>query len=494
MLTKIDRLLNNITMYRLVLYVLAFLSFVGVVFAAFGLVAGSALYMIGSLFCLLFTCYLSNNLFARMTRAAVNAESSAITAFILFLILFPATRVSDFGVLIFIGIAAMASKYIITVYNRHLLNPAAVGAIAAGLVGWGASWWVGSAWMLPVVLIGGLFVVRKTRRGYLFGTFVLTALVSIFASAWWMGRPLSFDLLQEAFLSWPILFFGTIMLTEPLTLPASKYWQMTEAGLIGLFFAAPFHFGPLYASPELLLVLGNLFACADGFKRLYRLKLEEKKELAPGVFEFVFSSQTKPMFTPGQYFEWTLPHDKPDLRGNRRTFTVASSPSESAVRLGIRMPTEPSSFKRALSDLKIGDVMFASNVGGEFILPRDPNKKLTFIAGGIGITPFRSMAQYVLDKKEKRDMMLFYACKTPSDFAFQDVFDRASESGLRCLYVATDRDGYLTEEKIKNETPDFLERFYYLSGPPAMVKSYQLLLKKMNIPSSQVHIDYFLGY
>ncbi len=494
MLTKIDQFLNNITMYRLMLYVLAMMSAVGIVLGFFGRVSGSGLSLIGSLICLLFVCYVSNTLFARMTGAAVNEESSAITAFILFLILFPAIQLTDYGFIAFAGVAAMASKYVITIYNRHLLNPAAVGAAVAGLTGWGASWWVGSAWMLPVVLIGGLLVVRKTRRGYLFGTFVLAAIASVFVSAWWMGRPLSVDLLQEAFLSWPILFFGTIMLTEPFTLPPSKYWQMSEAALIGLFFAIPFHFGEIFSSPELLLIFGNLFACADGFKRLYRLRLEKKTEIAPQVLEFVFSTETKPMFTPGQYFEWTLPHEKPDTRGNRRTFTVASSPLESTVRLGIRMPTEPSSFKRALSALKIGDVMFASNVGGEFVLPRDPKCKLTFIAGGIGITPFRSMAQHMLDQNQKRDAMLFYACKTPSDFAFQDVFDRASESGLRCLYVATDRDGYLTQEKIKQETPDFLERFYYLSGPPGMVQSYQMLLKKLDVPSSQVYTDYFPGY
>ena len=54
----------------------------------------------------------------------------------------------------------------------------------------------------------------------------------------------------------------------------------------------------------------------------------------------------------------------------------------------------------------------ASQLAGDFILPEDKNKKLVFIAGGIGVTPFRSMIKYLIDKNEKRDIIIFYSNRT----------------------------------------------------------------------------------
>lgn len=486
MLFLIDKQLNNVTMYRLMLYVLAAMAFVGV---------AADLSRFWSLACLLAVGYGANRLFAKVMGAAENAESSAITSFILFLILFPAEKPIDYGLLAFAAILAMASKYLVTWHRRHLFNPAAFAAVAIGLFGWGAGWWVGSAYMLPVVAVGGLLVARKTRRTAVSLVFAAAAFASMYASSRWFGPSVPFaELVREGFLSWPIVFFATIMLTEPLTLPASRAWQFAEAALVGLLFALPYQLGPFHSSPEFALLIGNLFALADGVKRTYRLRLVEKKEVAPGVFDFAFASDAPMRFAPGQYLEWTLPHANADQRGNRRTFTVASSPTEPHVHLGVRVPERASTFKRALADLKPGDALAGSNLGGEFVLPRDTSKKLAFVAGGIGVTPFRSMAQSMLDRNERRDAVLFYACKTPADFAYADLFDRAAAVGLRCVYLATERDGFLAEDKVKAYAPDFLERRFYLSGPNAMVESYRRLLRGMGVAAADIRTDYFPGY
>lgn len=486
MLSFVDKRLNNVTMYRLILYVLGAMSLVGVALDPS---------RIGSLACLLLVGYGANKLFARVMGAAENAESSAVTSLILFLILFPAETVADYSFLIFAAVLAMASKYLVTWHRRHLFNPAAFAALVVGALGWGAGWWVGSAYMLPIVLVGGVLVARKTRRLPVSFVFALAAFASLYVSARWFGSDVSAAaVLREGFLSWPIVFFATIMLTEPLTLPASRTWQYAEAALVGLLFAVPYQIGPFHSSPELALLIGNLFALADGVKRTYRLRLVEKTEIAPGVFDFAFASDMPMRFSPGQYLEWTLPHAHSDQRGNRRTFTVASSPSEPHVHLGVRIPEQPSTFKRALAGMRPGDVMAGSNLGGEFVLPNDPAKKLAFVAGGIGVTPFRSMARYFLDRGTRVDAVLFYACKTPADFAYADLFDRAATVGLRAVYLATERDGFLTEDKIKKDAPDFLERRFYLSGPSAMVESYRRLLRGMGVSAADIRTDYFPGY
>lgn len=474
----IDKFLNDITMYRLMLCVLGAYSAVGIVLAFAGVLQLSGPWLLASLVTLSAACYATNIFFSRLFHAVPNLESSAITALILFLILFPADKPSDLALVAFVGFLAMASKYLLTIRNRHVFNPAALGAFAAGLFGWGASWWIASPAMLPIVVIGGFLVVRKTRR---FQTVVFPFLLLSLAYA---TKSVS---LADALLSWPVVFFATIMLTEPMTLPESRNSQFFGAILVALLMAFPFNFGPIFSSPEFALLLLNL---ASAHKRLYRLKLLEKSEIAPGTFEFVFESDRAAKFVPGQYFEWTLPVANPDSRGNRRTFTVASAPSERLVRLAVRVPEKPSSFKRALVDMRPGDEIIGSSQGGEFVLPPDATKKLAFIAGGIGITPFRSMAKDLVDRNEKRDVVLLYSARTEQDFVFGDVFDRAESAGIRTVRVA----GIIPEDRVKSEIPDFLDRTFYLSGPNVMVESYARMLRSFGVRRGRIHTDYFPGY
>jgi len=479
----IDKFVNNITMYRLLLYVLGTTSAFGIVLAFLGVLAYSGPWLIASCVTLLVSCFVTNRLYVRLYRASENVESSAITALILFLILFPPSQASDLVLIAFAGFIAMASKFVLAIHNRHVFNPAALAAVVIGFFGWSSGWWVANPAMVAIVAVGGLLVVRKTRRFGMMGMFLIgffAALTVASPSASWLN----------AFVSWPIAFFATIMLTEPLTLPASRPAQLAEALIVGALIAVPFHFGPISSTPELALLIGNLFACAFGLKRLYRLRLVEKKELAPGMFDFAFASDRPAAFRPGQYLEWTLPHEKTDARGNRRTLSVASSPTENLVRFGVRIPENPSSFKRALSVMEVGDDLFGSNLGGEFVLPRDPSKKLAFVAGGVGITPFRSMVQDLVDRNEKRDVVILYSARTEKDFVYVDAFDRAKAVGVRTVCVP----GIIPEDRVKAEIPDFADRAFYLSGPNVMVESYAKMLKTLGVSRRNVHTDYFPGY
>jgi ferredoxin-NADP reductase len=96
------------------------------------------------------------------------------------------------------------------------------------------------------------------------------------------------------------------------------------------------------------------------------------------------------LFQPGQYIGLTLPHAHPDSRGSARTFTIASAPGEPLVQITTRLSTSPSTFKQALCSLSPGSVVEASSPGGQFVYT-DAARPAVFIAGGIGITPFRAI-------------------------------------------------------------------------------------------------------
>lgn len=503
-MSYIDKFLNSITMYRLVLYGLIILIALSIAFAFTNVLPLNGLHMLSSLVVITAAAAISNNLLGRVFKIPTNVESIYITAFILFLIMPPAGTLKGQVILALTAVLAMASKYVLNIKGKHLFNPAAIGAL---LVGFGGlvfpTWWVGSAVLLPVIIVLGLLMVRKVRRFDLFVSFLVVAVTAIVITN--LNYGVSFvDSLKSVFTSWPIIFFGTVMLTEPLTSPPTKNLRIFYGVIVGLLLGTSFTLGPLHSSPELALILGNIFSYIVSPKERLILKLKEKLQLAPAVYDFVFSSNKPMAFTAGQFMEWTLGHDNSDTRGNRRYFTIASSPTENEIHLGVKVPPEPSSFKKALIAMKPGDELFAGALSGEFNLPKDPTTKVVAIAGGVGITPFRSMAKNLMDTKQKRDMVLFYLSADQSEFVYKDVFDAAKTAGVKTVYMLTvegvapanwkGRTGRITEQVIKDEVPDFQNRHYFISGPPGMVEAYKKLLTSIGVPRMAIKTDYFPGY
>ncbi len=130
---------------------------------------------------------------------------------------------------------------------------------------------------------------------------------------------------------------------------------------------------------------------------------------------------------------------------------------------------------------------------------------MVFIAGGIGITPFRSMIQFMIDTKQKRDAVLFFANKGKDDVIYKDVFDSAFQTlGLKTIYSLSDESlvppgwkgyiGRIDMNMVKKEVPDYLERTFYLSGPHVMVTAYEEVLHSLGIKSEQIKIDFFPGF
>jgi ferredoxin-NADP reductase len=217
--------------------------------------------------------------------------------------------------------------------------------------------------------------------------------------------------------------------------------------------------------------------------------------LTQSIYDFVFAADSKFNYLPGQYIEYTLKVAKADSRGNRRYFTLASSPTEDEVLLGVKFYDKPSSFKETLLNLRPTDTITAFQVAGDFVLPQNKSKKLVFIAGGIGITPFRSMTKYLLDKNEPRDIILLYANKTNADIVYKSIFDEAEKTlGLKAHYIETDTVGRLSKELITTFVADAQERTFYISGPQAMVTTVKSILNDMNIPDHRIVSDFFPGF
>lgn len=501
----IDRFLNTTTIYRLVLYYLIGLIVVAVVFAFFGLIPFSPLPIIFSALFLIFVSWTTNTVFAKIWKVSANVESVYISALILVLIFAPLKTFGDLALLFWTAVLAMASKYILAINKKHLFNPVALAAfVMAFALNFSASWWVGTLPLLPFVLAGGLLIVHKLQRSDLILSFLVTFLATTLIAGVMRGSDLT-ALLKEGFFYSPLLFFAFVMLTEPLTTPPSKIWQRWYGALVGFLFVPQLHFAYIYLTPEMALLLGNVFSFLVSPKLKLTLTLKEKKQIGPGLYDFTFIPDQKPDFLPGQYLEWTLDHKNPDARGVRRYFTIASSPTENEIRLGMKFYNDSSSFKKALLAMENGQTVSAGQLAGDFVLPKNAKEKLAFIAGGIGITPFRSMIKYMLDKDEFRDVVLFYSAKTAPELIYRDLLKKAADKlNLKVVYTITDlqnlpsnwqdEKGYINEEILKHHLPDFKSRIFYLSGPKSMTDSFKSVLQKMGVLESQIKTDFFPGF
>jgi ferredoxin-NADP reductase len=504
----IDDILNTITMYRLVLYELIFLLAAAGVLGFFGIMPYTPAYLAFSTAFIVAVSWIVNKIFAFVFEAPTNPESTYITALILVLLIAPPGSLFDMSYLPLAAWAAalaMASKYILAWRKKHIFNPAALAvAVTAFALNQSASWWVGTPVLLPFVLAGGFLVTRKIQRFDLVIAYVVGAVVSIVGFDIAQGGNILTGLSQTLFYS-PLFFFATVMLTEPLTTPPTRLLRIPYGALVGFLFSPALHLGDVYSTPELALIAGNIFSFLASPKQKLVLKLKARNRLSPDVFEFVFAPSRMPAFKPGQYMEWTLGHRWPDSRGTRRSFTLASSPSEPDVRLGVKFYPKGSSFKKKLLAMREGDTIVASQRAGDFTLPRNKKKKLAFIAGGIGITPFRSMIQYLLDKQEPRSVVLLYSNKTPADVVYQNLFKEAERRiGMKTVYAFSDKASApigvpgvvprLDAQTIAREVPDYLERTFYLSGPRGMVVAFSDALAAMGVSERNIKKDFFPGF
>ena len=481
-LRKLDDVLNQTTMYRLTLYSLLWIVAVSVILNALDVLTAGVLWPLLGLGALSVGCFVTNQILSRLYRVPISQESSIITTLILFLILKPAQSWYDLVAYTVVGLIAMVSKFALS-YNRAVLvNPAAFAVWVGGLVTLSiGGWWVASKYLVVAVLIVGLLIVRKTRQFSL----VLSFLVPAAALLVWKGiSP------YDAFVSYPLIFLGTIMLTEPATMPAGRARKMMYGAFVGVLVGLrPEIFGYPIGPVEALL-LGNVLSAIMSRKSATRLIFRESKQLTPTTTELVFEPEQGVRFRPGQYVELTL-GSVPLFasRGNRRTFTVASSPDDDMIRIGVKFYEPSSVYKQQLRDLKPGDCVALSHLGGDFIIDR--TQPSLCLAGGIGITPFVSTIRDAVARGDTLPMTLVYFVGSKQELAYEHELKQAQSIGVKVV-VIDDPQMRLSELHLDHLSIKRASTNAYISGPPAMVRSYKKLLRGAGMGS--VRTDYFSGY
>jgi ferredoxin-NADP reductase len=235
-----------------------------------------------------------------------------------------------------------------------------------------------------------------------------------------------------------------------------------------------------------------------------RAKIKEKREVAKGTLMVVFDLLGKEVdFRAGQYFWVTLldpPYD--DEKGPRRHISVVTSPNERGV-LGLCTRLRDSAFKRSLAELPVGTEVDVEEPKGSFMLPQETDVPYVFIAGGIGVTTFRSMLLYIDEGKLPYVVTLLYSNRDRESAAFLDELtelDRRNEN-IRIVATMTADPGWKGETRridaamLRDTLGDELGAFTYLvAGPPSMVEGIVDELKSAGVPEDRILPDSFSGY
>ncbi|MCG7343555.1 FAD-dependent oxidoreductase [Sporosarcina sp. ACRSL] len=208
------------------------------------------------------------------------------------------------------------------------------------------------------------------------------------------------------------------------------------------------------------------------------------------VYTFRFEKDKDVTWKAGQHGLFTITHKK--IKNGIRPITLASAPAENVIQLTLRISNDPSDFKKAMLELKQGMKIRMSGPVGSFYLKDDSPSVL--IAGGIGITPFRSMLKQLEAEGNGvgKEIHLLYM-DGKNSFVYKDELDEIlNNTSIDVTYLDARDD--LQKEINKLSSLHGNNGKYYIAGPKSMVESISAHLQSNAISKKSIQKDVFIGY
>jgi len=225
------------------------------------------------------------------------------------------------------------------------------------------------------------------------------------------------------------------------------------------------------------------------FKKKDLLFLESHKE-SEDVYTFLFEKDEDLTWKAGQHGLFSITHKK--IKNGTKPFTLASAPTEKVVKITTRISDDPSDFKKALLELKPGMKISMSGPVGSFYIK--DNSPTLLIAGGIGITPFRSIVkQLEMEGNSTENPIHILYMDSSKSYLYKDELDEIAESTSISVTYLDSREG-LHQEIDKFSGLYKNEGKYFIAGPKSMVGSISSYLQDNDISKRNIKKDVFFGY
>jgi ferredoxin-NADP reductase len=234
-------------------------------------------------------------------------------------------------------------------------------------------------------------------------------------------------------------------------------------------------------------------------------RLRSRQEVADGTTAFRFDKPSGWVFKAGQFLDMTLLNPaETDAEGDTRSFSIASGPDEDMLMVATRM--RDTAFKRVLKTLPLGTAVKIKGPSGDLILPGDATRSIVFLAGGIGITPFRSMLVDAAHRHLPHRLFLFYSNRRPEDAPFLGELQTLQQANPRYTLIPsmtgmatshqpwTGETGLIDQAMLSRHLSGSVAPLYFIAGPPGMVKGLRAMLARQVVNDGDIHAEEFSGY
>jgi len=219
------------------------------------------------------------------------------------------------------------------------------------------------------------------------------------------------------------------------------------------------------------------------------------------VESFRFIPEEPIFFKAGQFLQVVFDRTDPDNRQLNKYLSFSAAPSRPYFEITKRL--SESAFSESLKHLKITDELEFNLPFGTCVLP-ETDQKIGFLIGGIGITPVISMIEEIILKKLDLDVALFYSNKTAAEVAFKEELQNWQKNfpNIRVIYTTTESEptgpgwffGRINQDLVRQKAPDFLDRKWFIFGPPAMVAVVTEICRQLGLKEEQIMTEKFIGY
>ncbi len=235
----------------------------------------------------------------------------------------------------------------------------------------------------------------------------------------------------------------------------------------------------------------------------YTVRLQRRFPVATRTLALQLEKPAGFIFTAGQAMDVTLVHPREtDAEGDTRYFSITSAPHENHLMVATRL--RDTAFKRQLPDLPVGAELRISAPGGSLRLHNNPARAAVFLAGGIGITPVRSILRRAAHDRLTHRLLLFYSNRQPGDAAFLDELTALQAENSHFTLVATmtapgtnrwaGETGHIDAAMLGRHMQGATAPIYYVVGPPAMVDGTRAMLNRMGVDDDDIRTEDFGGY
>jgi ferredoxin-NADP reductase len=238
---------------------------------------------------------------------------------------------------------------------------------------------------------------------------------------------------------------------------------------------------------------------------IFMAKLKSRQEVAEGTMAFHFEKPAGWTFKAGQFIDITLLEpSETDTEGNTRGFSIASAPHEENIMVATRM--RDTAFKRVLKILPLETAVKIEGPFGNLTLHNNAARPAVLLAGGIGVTPFRSILFRAAKEKLPHRIFLFYSNRRPEDAPFLGSLQQLENENPNYKLIATmtgmenshqpwdGETGLINGEMLARYLQNAVLPIYYIAGPASMVKGLHTMLNDAGVDDDNIRTEEFVGY